>query len=222
VKKINIKGIRYYCEDSDKLPSVTSILSKTRDFDIQNLINKKHRRLIRERGVNKADNEIALPIKVGNYAHSMIENWLLDPTTNIQKCLAKHFLPHLPEFFSVLKIEKAIFHQLRGYAGTLDLLIESNQGETVLIDFKTSQKAKSLSHCKDYFTQLAAYGLALQEIEGITIDRYQIIFAYREKVGVRDPRFSDSYSRSKEEMSEFFGEFTSRLAKFKSEEAITF
>ena len=221
LKKININDVRYYCKDNEKLPSVTSIIGSTRDFDLQKCIDRKYKRLIRERGAKKADNTMSLPIKVGNFAHDEIEKWLINNDYSVDKTIAKRFIEQLPLKFLPLLIEHQIFYLVRGYAGTLDLLIEEEDGNITLIDFKTSLKAKSFSQCHDYFVQLAGYGMALQEQLGYRINKYQLIFAYRQLVGVRSPRWSDSFSVCGEGINEYKGEFTTRLAKFKATKEVT-
>lgn len=84
----------------------------------------------------------------------------------------------------ILASEQFLFSDKYQYAGTTDLLTEVNTGddkrEKWLLDFKTSNHV-SLT----YSMQLAAYAKALEEQQGIVVDRCGIVWL---KAATRGPR----------------------------------
>jgi genome maintenance exonuclease 1 len=65
------------------------------------------------------------------------------------------------------------------YAGTTDL-VGSHQGKLSILDFKQTNKPKKAEWIEDYFTQLAAYIIAHDEVHDTKIERGVILMCSSE------------------------------------------
>ena len=72
--------------------------------------------------------------------------------------------------------ELALYSDHLRMAGRVDCIAEY-EGKRAVIDFKTSNKAKSKSHIKSYFMQAAAYAIMYEERTGIPVPWLVILIA---------------------------------------------
>lgn len=84
--------------------------------------------------------------------------------------------------------------QKYGYCGRLDILARDKKGRLVLLDLKTSKWISP-----SYFSQVAAYGIAYEEMTGEKIGKYAIVQCPREFT----------------EMNQGFGIYPVKVAKYK-------
>lgn len=161
LKRLDLPTGRVYTLDGSlPVPSVTTILSSTKD--------KKHLEEWAIRiGAEEADrikNEAAL---VGTHMHSVVERMLLNrpletPRTWLQVkgyrmgyTLIEKFFPAVDEAWGT---EIPLLYAGR-YAGTSDF-IGVYKGKPSIVDFKQANKMKQRKWIEDYFVQLAAYAVA--------------------------------------------------------------
>lgn len=188
-----INGGRYYLVDPINelyLPSVTTILGKMTDkTELENWR--------RDIGETKADEISKFSANRGTFMHLLHELYLnysfLTPVENpLQKtfqearlqstdftkeeieCGKNLFLQfrHNSDFYE--RIGKILYQEVPvwsllggGFAGRLDLSIESKETKVKLIDFKTSKKPKTEEKIKNYKLQTAAYSVGMWERYGI-------------------------------------------------------
>ncbi len=101
---------------------------------------------------------------VGSVVHGLIEDYLKGKEIPEQtdKKVVRCWNIFLKEWeksgYTPVDVEKKIFSKAHRYAGTLDLVVEDNQGKLVLIDIKTSNQVSF-----DYHLQLNAYKFAYEE-----------------------------------------------------------
>jgi CRISPR/Cas system-associated exonuclease Cas4 (RecB family) len=77
-----------------------------------------------------------------------------------------------------LAIELPVYHAELRYGGTLDWAGYWRGDDTLwLLDFKTSEKAKTEKHVLRHSIQLAAYAMALESMTGVTVDRAGVLIA---------------------------------------------
>jgi genome maintenance exonuclease 1 len=68
---------------------------------------------------------------------------------------------------SVISIEDMLFsHQMGGYAGRVDIIYRNKNSFPVILDFKSSTKAKREDWIENYKLQISAYFLAYWEMTG--------------------------------------------------------
>lgn len=73
-------------------------------------------------------------------------------------------------------IELPVYHAEFRYGGTFDWAGYWRGDDTLwLLDFKTSDKAKTQKHVLRHSIQLAAYAMALESMTGLTVDRAGIL-----------------------------------------------
>ena len=152
-------GTRIYDIAGYKLPSVTSILAKTKDQEyLQRWKNKV--------GHEEAERIKNLSSKRGTSMHKFIENHIIgtgyDDLTEVgiqakpmaQKIIEIGLTP-VDYYFGC----EVMLHYPGLYAGATDLVCEHNGLETIA-DFKQANKPKKEEWIEDYFLQIAAYAMA--------------------------------------------------------------
>ncbi len=162
-------GYRKYSLGTEKLPSVTTILSATKSEEEKAaLANWKERVGFKE--ANRIKTEAS---SRGTSMHSYIEDYLRGrinesffESNEQYKNMAKEIIEKgidnkLDEIYG---IEETLYYPEQ-YAGTADL-IGLYQGNDVIIDFKQSNKPKKTDYIQDYFLQLGAYTLAHDIVHG--------------------------------------------------------
>lgn len=217
-KAVTLEGIRHYEWDSKFYPSVTTVLKHTGN-DITKYIRLGYEKAASIRGEEKALKAQQLPLKVGNYIHSVLEAYLLGlpgAEDAIIRSLATHLNePLLSNIDKVIAVEYPVHHAKFGYAGTIDAVVQMKDGSISLLDWKTSLKKKTPSGIKDYFAQAAAYSLALYAQTGIKVDNAKVCIVYRQAVGVRKPTRHDIYTLEGEDLRNVCYDFIQRTKLYR-------
>jgi len=168
-------GRRYIVGEGKPLPSVTTILSKTKDLThIKEWVNR-----VGEAEAERIKTEAS---GLGNGMHKNLERYILgeDMTgTFMAKALAKVIIKEgLPKVNEIWGTEVALY--AKGlYAGTTDLVGVHN-GIPSIMDFKNSIREKKKEWIEDYFMQLAAYSMAHNEMYNTDINRGVVMIATRD------------------------------------------
>ena len=154
-----VHGTRTYDFEGKKLPSVTTILSRTKD---QEYLNRWRARI----GHEEADRIFNHSAKRGTSMHKFIENHITgigyDDLSSIghearpmaQKIIEVGLTP-ITEYYG----SEVTLHYPGLYAGSTDLVCLHNGKETI-IDFKQANKPKREEWIEDYFLQISAYAMA--------------------------------------------------------------
>lgn len=174
-------GKRHYvAPNGDRLPSVTTILSATKDMTVLDAWRKRI-------GDEEADKQIRDAINVGNLLHENLERHLLDlppklggnlihkMARQMTESVINRGLTHVTELWGV---EIALYYPGM-YAGRSDV-IGMYDGEPAIMDFKNSKKIKKREWIEDYFMQLCAYAMAHNEVYGTDIRTGVIFMASRD------------------------------------------
>jgi genome maintenance exonuclease 1 len=182
-----IDGKRHYClPDGTKVPSVTTILDKTKPAEAREAL-ANWKRAVGEKRAQEITTEAA---NRGTRMHAYLEQYVL--TTDL-KPLPGNPYAHPSWFMAAEVILKGLCHvdEFWGtevplyysglYAGTTDL-IGTWKGKPAILDFKQSNKVKKREYISDYFLQLAAYAAAHNEMHGTTIDTGVILMAVQPKL----------------------------------------
>jgi genome maintenance exonuclease 1 len=182
-----IDGKRHYClPDGSKVPSVTTILDKTKPAEAREAL-ANWKRAVGEKRAQEITTEAA---NRGTRMHAYLEQYVL--TTDL-KPLPSNPYAHPSWFMAAEVILKGLQHvdEFWGtevplyysglYAGTTDL-IGTWKGSPAIMDFKQSNKVKKKEYISDYFLQLAAYAAAHNEMHGTNIDTGVILMAVQPKL----------------------------------------
>jgi len=176
LKRLDLPTGRVYTLDgTDPVPSVTAILSGTKDT--QHLDAWAAR--VGQAEADRIKNEAAT---VGTHMHSVVERLLLNrpletPRTWLQVkgyrmgyLLVESFMPNVDEVWGT---EIPLLYPGK-YAGTSDC-IGIYKGKPSIIDFKQANKMKKRAWIEDYFLQLAAYAEAHNKQHGTDINQGVIL-----------------------------------------------
>lgn len=168
-------GRKYIVGEGRALPSVTTILSKTKDMTFL----KEWRAAVGEAEATRIVTEAG---GLGNGMHNLLEKYVLGQemkgqfmAMTLAKLIIKKGLCNVNEVWGT---EVALYSK-ELYAGTTDL-IGLHNGVPAIMDYKNSLKEKKKEWIDDYFMQLAAYALAHNEMHGSNIRKGVVMMATRD------------------------------------------
>jgi genome maintenance exonuclease 1 len=172
---------RVYVDDvGNKIPSVTTILSKTKDMT--HLIAWKKRI-----GEDKAKQITEESAGLGTTMHAHLEAYVLgEPRpggNNYGRLMAERMADTviaegLIDVDEVWGVESHLYYE-NLWAGTTDL-VGMYMGRPAIMDFKTTIRPKKREWVEDYRLQLAAYAMAHNNIHGTNIDTTVVFMVSRE------------------------------------------
>tara|TARA_B110000046_G_scaffold57834_1_gene64763 strand:- start:13497 stop:14162 length:666 start_codon:yes stop_codon:yes gene_type:complete len=177
-KRKSVDGKRLYENPyGDPVPSVTTILSKTKDMTHLNAWKKRV-------GEKKAQEIVTEAANVGTIMHNMLESWSLNEeytgTNMLQaKMMADTVIKNIePDIDEVWGSEVNLCYPGL-YAGTTDL-VGIYKGRPTIMDFKQTNRPKKREWIDDYYMQAAAYGMAHNEVFGTKIEHTAIFMCSRD------------------------------------------
>lgn len=183
-----IDGKRHYClPDGSKVPSVTTILDKTKPREAREAL-ANWKKAVGEQRAQQITTEAA---NRGTRMHAYLEHFVLsedmkplpgNPFAHPSWFMAAQIIlqglqPNVTEYWGV---EVPLYYSGL-YAGTTDL-IGMWKGRPAIMDFKQSNKPKKREYIEDYFLQLAAYAAAHNEMHGTDIRDGVILMAVQPKM----------------------------------------
>ena len=178
-------GRRYQTPDGERLPSVTTILDKTKSEESKAALQAWRNRV----GQEKAQQITTEAAGRGTRMHKYLENYLLEgdtgqPGTNPYSqqshkmatvIIETYMKPHLTDAWGS---EVSLYYPGL-YAGTCDLT-GAWMGKPAILDFKQTNKPKKREGIDDYFCQLVAYAMAHDELYGTNIDQGVVLMCSAE------------------------------------------
>ena len=177
-------GRLYLCPDGSKVPSVTTILDRTKTEEKRQALANWKKRV----GEQAAQTIVTEAAGRGTSMHKMIERWLagedITPGSNLvhQQAhkMALKVIDELikPNVTEVWGSEISLYFP-NLYAGTTDC-VGLWQGEPAIMDFKQTNKPKKREWIEDYFLQLTAYAQAHNELYGTDIKRGVILMCSKD------------------------------------------
>lgn len=174
LERIDKPDGRKYLVNGQELPSVTTILSTTKDMTYLT----EWRNAV---GDNEADRIVAESSNLGSSMHNLLEDYILGKemkgpymATTLANLIIKKGLCNVN---SVWGTEVALY-SADLYAGTTDLIGEHNHVPAIM-DYKNSRQEKTKEMIEDYFLQLAAYAMAHNDMFGTNIKKGVIMMATR-------------------------------------------
>ena len=199
-------GHRTYDFKGLKLPSVTTILSRTKD---QSFLDRWRAKV----GYEEAERIKNLSSKRGTSMHKFIENHIsgtgYDDLTEIgvqakpmaHKIIEMGLTP-IAEYYG----SEVTLHYPGLYAGSTDLVCLHNGKETI-VDFKQSNKPKREEWIEDYFLQIGAYAMAHDYVHHSNIEQ-GIIMVCTPDLYFQEFRFDG------DQMRQYRHKFLERLSQF--------
>ena len=184
VPRVTIEGRRFYATpDGQKLPSVTTILEKTKPAEAREALNNWKKRV----GVEKAQQITTEAANRGTRMHTYLEHYVKTGETKerpsnpfawashaMADVVIKQGLDKVNEFWGV---EIPLYFP-KLYAGTTDGC-GLHLGDEAILDYKQTNKPKREEWIDDYKLQLVAYALAHNEVYGTKIRKGVVLMCVR-------------------------------------------
>jgi len=184
LKRDDSQGQRLYATaDGHKVPSVTTILDRTKPQDAREAL-ANWKKAVGEEKARQITTEAA---SRGTRMHKYLEDYIKgepikesvsNPYAQQSLLMAKKVIEQgFPLINEVWGSEVPLyFPEL--YAGTTDC-VGIHDGEESILDFKQTNKPKKEEWIDDYFLQLTAYALAHNEVHGTNIRKGVILMCVR-------------------------------------------
>lgn len=179
----------YATPDGFKVPSVTTILDKTKPAESRIALANWRKAM----GEQKAQAIVTEAASRGTRMHAFLENYIKgeelketvsNPYAQQSLTMAKKVIAEgFPKINEVWGSEVPLYFPGL-YAGTTDC-VGLHDGDESILDFKQTNKPKKREYIDDYFLQLTAYALAHNEVHGTNIRKGVILmcsadFQYQE------------------------------------------
>jgi genome maintenance exonuclease 1 len=174
----------YACPDGFKVPSVTTILDKTKPEESR-IALANWRKAVGDKKATEITTEAA---NRGTRMHKYLEDYikgevLKETVTNpyaqqsldMAKIVIAKGMCHVDEVWG--SEVPLYFPEL--YAGTTDC-VGVHKGEQAILDFKQTNKPKKREFIDDYFIQLTAYAMAHNEVHGTNIRKGVILMCSKD------------------------------------------
>ena len=186
-------GTRTYDVNGIKLPSVTTILSRTKD---QKFLKDWKAKV----GEKKAEEIKNLSSKRGTLMHKYLEHYVLgkgyedltdlgQATKKMAEKVIEVGLTPVSEYFG----SEVTLYYPGLYAGATDLVCMHNDMETI-VDFKQANRPKREEWIDDYKLQVAAYAMAHDHVHGSNI-RQAVIMVCTPDLYFQEFRIQDQQLR---------------------------
>ena len=175
INRTTIDGKRHYClPDGSSVPSVTTILDRTKSEESKAALNNWRKRV----GPQKAQEISTEAAGRGTRMHKWLENFIKDGEIGLPGnnpfSIQSHAMANVVIFEGLANnvvqywgVEVPVYYSGL-YAGTTDC-VALWKGKPAIMDFKQTNKAKKREWIEDYFLQLCAYALAHNNMYGTEI-----------------------------------------------------
>jgi genome maintenance exonuclease 1 len=187
ISRTTVDGKRHYSTpDGSKVPSVTTILDRTKPQEKIDALNNWKKRV----GEAQAQQIVTEAANRGTRMHSYLETFILSddmkelpsnpfahPSWFMAAEVILNGLSNVDEFWGT---EVPVYYSGL-YAGTTDC-VGVWKGRPAIIDFKQTNKPKKREWIEDYFIQLAAYAQAHNATHGTDINCGVIMMACQPKL----------------------------------------
>lgn len=181
LKRKQIDGKRLYENPfGSPVPSVTTILDKTKPREKREALNKWKKRV----GEKEAEKIVTEAATTGTYMHNILEAWVkneeyVGKSTIQSRKMAETVIAQIQDDIDEVWGSEVNLCYPELYAGTTDL-VGVYKGKPTIMDFKQTNKPKKREWIDDYFMQGAAYGLAHNELYKTKIENIAIFMCSRE------------------------------------------
>ena len=183
----SVEGKRHYAlPDGSRVPSVTTILEKTKPQEAKQALQEWRNRVGHERAQQITTEAANRGTRMHTYLERYVKNddlgdFPANPFAQPSWFMAAEVilkgLQHVDEFWGT---EVPLYYSGL-YAGTTDL-IGTWKGQPAIMDFKQSNKVKKREYIGDYFLQLAAYAAAHNEMHSTNINTGVVLMAVQPKL----------------------------------------
>lgn len=172
--RIDEKNYRCYkTPNGERLPSITTILGKTKSVESQNSIESW-----KNREGDAAYHITELSKIYGTATHKAIEitlyNNIPDLTSEMVSFHYNNLHKYLQNINNIAGIELILYSKSLSIAGTVDCIAEYD-GILSVLDYKTKRKPQREEWLEDPFIQATAYSVMFEELTGIKVPQIVIL-----------------------------------------------
>ena len=180
IKRKKVNGKRLYETESGALPSVTTILDKTKPRQKRIALANWKKRV----GEKQAQKIVTEAASTGTYMHAILEAWVLNEEYSGESTVQSRMMAEVVKNNTQADIDEVWGSEVNLYypglyAGTTDL-VGVYKGKPTIMDFKQTNKPKKREWIDDYFMQGAAYGLAHNALYETKIENIAIFMCSRD------------------------------------------
>ena len=208
-KRRSVNGKRLYENPyGDPVPSVTTILDKTKPKEKRDALNRWKKRV----GEKEAQRIVTEASDNGSRMHAILEYWVKNETytgetTILSETMADVIKQNVQSDIDEVWGSEVNLCYPQLYAGTTDL-VGVYKGKPTIMDFKQTNKPKKREWIDDYFMQGAAYALAHNELYETKIEKIAIFMCSREGqfqlFEVDEKEFTDWETKWATRLQEFY------------------
>ena len=204
-------GQRLYDVNSEKLPSVTTILNATKSERDKAKLEEWRKRL----GAKAADQISKEALSRGSSMHDFLEKFILNQLNldllgdnSLEKQMADQIIENglRNDLSEVYGVEATQYYPGK-YAGAADLL-GVYMGKETILDFKTGNKPRRDEWNDEYYLQLGAYSLAHDKVYGTNINQGVILLCTKDLMFQRfiidSERLKDCQKRFLEKVEQYY------------------
>jgi len=185
INRESVEGKRLYATpDGSKVPSVTTILDKTKPLEAK-LALANWRKAVGEKKAQEITTEAA---NRGTRMHTYLEYYIKGQP--LKESVTNPFAQQSLDMAQiVIKEGLSKVNEIWGcevplyfpglYAGTTDC-VGVHEGTESILDFKQTNKPKKIEYIDDYFLQLTAYALAHNEVHKTNIRKGVILMCSKD------------------------------------------
>jgi hypothetical protein len=192
----SVEGKRHYClPDGNKVPSVTTILDRTKPEEAKQALREWKNRV----GVERAQAITTEAANRGTRMHTYLERYVKNddigefptnpfaqPSWFMAAQVILEGLQHVDEYWGC---EVPLYYSGL-YAGTTDC-VGVWKGQPAIMDFKQTNKPKKKEWIDDYFLQLAAYAAAHNDTHGTQINTGVILMCAKPADDNATPQYQE-------------------------------
>lgn len=182
LESVTSEAGRYYTTPTgEKYPSVTTVLSATKDdsflIEWRKRIGEEEARKITKKSADR-----------GTKLHAAYEKYLLNELSDMK---IRMLMPDIKDFFFQLRphvdknigdvygLEQALYSHKLKVAGRTDCIAEWN-GKLSIVDYKNARREKTEEMVEGYFVQCTLYAVMFEEITARPINQIVVLIANEE------------------------------------------
>ena len=196
LEKESVEGKRHYAlPDGSKVPSVTTILEKTKPEEKRRALQEWRNRVGHERAQQITTEAANRGTRMHTYLERYVKsddigelpsNPFAQPSWFMAAKVILEGLQHADEYWG----SEVPLYYSGLYAGTTDL-VGVWKGQPAIMDFKQTNKPKKREWIEDYFLQLAAYAEAHNDTYGTAINTGVILMCAKPATEHEDPVYQE-------------------------------
>jgi ATP-dependent exoDNAse (exonuclease V) beta subunit len=196
LEKESVEGKRHYAlPDGSKVPSVTTILEKTKPEEKKRALQEWRNRVGHERAQQITTEAANRGTRMHTYLERYVKsddigelptNPFAQPSWFMAAKVILEGLQHADEYWG----SEVPLYYSGLYAGTTDL-VGVWKGAPAIMDFKQTNKPKKREWIEDYFLQLAAYAEAHNDTYGTDINTGVILMCAKPATEHEDPVYQE-------------------------------